>query len=228
MGYAEWGHRMNAIAESRTRRPRYLTEAEVIGSSWEDYFDGTATVWSDLVGAPKTIYWSTSVPAYQAEFDLPFLQARHNWIQRSNVYLLGSNIYGRPITRTEQAKVTVYADYFRDVEWFAPALTDLQIVMNVDPADRESTDPSYAAQALTFFASALPPTTAPPSLSPLNDGGVQAEWHRGGLDVEIVFSPDESESGIFVRDKETGEEQELALDPAAFRALIGDRLRNQQ
>jgi hypothetical protein len=84
--------------------------------------------------------------------------------------------------------------------------------------------PDSILEAMTFLTRALGPKAATPSLAPLNEGGLQAEWHRGGVDVEVIFSPDEDERGIYVRDKHTGEEQELPLDAAAFAALVGDRL----
>lgn len=218
---------MNTIAGSRSGHVRkYLTDDDVIAPSWEAYLDRAATIGSYRIGTPTRIYWSASRPVYHAAFDLPFLRAAHRWVQPSNIYLHGSNLYDEPITQMEHADVTVNADYFGDAEWFTPVLAQLQTVMNVDPADRESTNPVYAIQALAFFAVALMPATAPPSFSPLNDGGLQAEWHRGGLDVEVVFSPEAAESGIFVRDKETGEEDEIPLDAAAFREAVGDRLRN--
>lgn len=54
---------------------------------------------------------------------------------------------------------------------------------------------------------------APPAIVPLPDGGVQLEWHRGGLDVEIAFS--EEEPGVYVEDHDRGESSELPLNEAA-------------
>jgi hypothetical protein len=52
-----------------------------------------------------------------------------------------------------------------------------------------------------------------PAIVPLPDGGVQVEWHRGGLDVEIAFSEDEP--GIYVEDHETGQSFVRSLGEAA-------------
>jgi hypothetical protein len=69
---------------------------------------------------------------------------------------------------------------------------------------------AYASvqDALSFLAQTIEPTTAPPAVVPLADGGVQMEWHQGGLDVEIAFSPNE-EPEMYVADHETGTEWDL-------------------
>jgi hypothetical protein len=124
--------------------------------------------------------------------------------------------------------VVFAADYLENVTWFETTVDQLARLVHLDlevssgrgaPASE-----NCAIDALLFFARALPATAAAPSLSPLNDGGVQAEWHRGGVDVEVTFSPDPDEAGIYIRDKESGEERELPLDVGAFRSAVGDRL----
>jgi hypothetical protein len=113
------------------------------------------------------------------------------------------------------------------VRWLEPTLSRVEHLMALD-VEAAGPDlppaPSSVVDALRFFARALPANAAAPSLAPLNDGGLQAEWHRGGLDVEIVFSTDEDERGVYIREKNTGEERELPLDETAFAAAVGDRL----
>jgi hypothetical protein len=60
-----------------------------------------------------------------------------------------------------------------------------------------------AIDAATFLATVAFPGIAAPSITPLADGGVQVEWHRGGLDIEVVFSDDEA--GICIVDRQGGE-----------------------
>ena len=109
--------------------------------------------------------------------------------------------------------------------WLTPTIDAVEGLMGLrDPTGRDSPPTADSVlHALTFFSRALPSDAAPPSLAPLNDGGLQAEWHRGGLVVEVIFSPDEEERGIYVLDKSTGEEQEYPLDEAAFAGAVGDR-----
>ncbi len=115
-----------------------------------------------------------------------------------------------------------------DSNWLEPTLDriDNLLTLNVEETAGRNVapNPDSVTQALTFLARGLPSGAAAPSLAPLNDGGLQVEWHRGGLDVEVTFSPDESDRGVYVRNKATGEEQEFPLDERAFAAAVGDRL----
>ena len=113
--------------------------------------------------------------------------------------------------------------------WFQPTLMNLvQLQSMTYQASgyerRFQTGTRIVDELFRFLISALGSQAAPPSLAPLNEGGIQAEWHRGGIDVEILFSSDKEERGVYVRDKATGEESEFALDPTAFKDAVGDRL----
>lgn len=132
-------------------------------------------------------------------------------------------------SRTRTPHFLVTADQTTvSATWFKPTISGLGALLGLSPethGDRGiPSDLRQVQNALAFLMLALPADAAPPSLSPLNDGGIQAEWHRGGLDVEIVFSGDEEERGIYVRNKETGAETELPLDARAFGDAVGDRL----
>ena len=50
------------------------------------------------------------------------------------------------------------------------------------------TNPSLVAALLNCLRSAMPPGAKPPIVTPLYDGGVQAEWHTGCASLEIVVS----------------------------------------
>jgi hypothetical protein len=115
-----------------------------------------------------------------------------------------------------------------NVQWLEPTLACVESLLALDASTTLGRDlppsPESVVDTVTFLSRSLLPTAAAPSLAPLNNGGLQAEWHRGGLDIEIVFSADEDERGIYIRDKQTGQEQELPLDVAAFKAAVGDAL----
>lgn len=68
-----------------------------------------------------------------------------------------------------------------------------------------------AIDAAVFLAKVAFPGIAAPSITPLADGGVQVEWHRGGLDIEVAFS--DEEPGIYIADRQGGE-VELPLSEA--------------
>lgn len=74
-----------------------------------------------------------------------------------------------------------------------------------------------ALEAVQFLTKVAYPGIAAPSIVPLADGGLQVEWHRGGLDIEIAFSDDDP--GVFVMDRGNGEPEELPLADAV--AVIG-------
>lgn len=81
-----------------------------------------------------------------------------------------------------------------------------------------------AAAVLTFLQEVMNSETLPPSIVPLEDGGLQIEWHRDGIDAEIEFEPDEPLE-IYIREIQTGEEHEGdAIE--LFRAFaLADRFR---
>jgi hypothetical protein len=127
----------------------------------------------------------------------------------------------------DELRVYVTSQVF-DTTWFRPtleAVSRLRMVTAQASGYGESpTDTKSAASLIGFLSRALDRRAPAPSLAPLSDGGIQAEWHRGGLDVEILVSDDEGESGVYVRDRETGAEQEFPLDVARFREAVSDRL----
>ena len=67
--------------------------------------------------------------------------------------------------------------------------------------------------AILLLLTSSRPKTPPPAVVPTVRGGVQLEWHRGGIDLEIeIQSP--SEIRLFLEDASRGEisEQTLAGD----------------
>jgi hypothetical protein len=74
-------------------------------------------------------------------------------------------------------------------------------------------------EAIEFLTRVAYPGMAAPAIVPLADGGLQVEWHRGGLDIEVTFS--DRESAIYVEDRDDGSELELPL--AAAPRIIAER-----
>lgn len=233
---------MSVIA-SRSRLPRakkYLTQGDVVGPPWENYVVlGTTTAETrpphGFSAASGRAYWSLAFPVYGNAYD-PDIVPQANvgryvtpWsghVQARQDALSWIEPYS-PILQMEHEVVLLNADYFREMNaWLEPTISRLNALVHLGAEldSRESASVDSAMEALTFFALALPATSAPPSVSPLNDGGVQAEWHRGGIDVEVIFSPNADERGIYVRDKATGDEQEIPLDPEAFRSIVSNKL----
>ena len=57
--------------------------------------------------------------------------------------------------------------------------------------DARPTDPAAAANLLLLLASILDDTAPTPIIVPTWRGGVQAEWHTNGVDLEIEVDPTE-------------------------------------
>lgn len=74
-------------------------------------------------------------------------------------------------------------------------------------------DATVAVQAVRFILDHAYPTLPEPAIVPTSDGGIQIEWHRGGVDFEVAIS--DEESTVFVEDTQTGEIEQRPADQAA-------------
>jgi hypothetical protein len=62
-------------------------------------------------------------------------------------------------------------------------------------------DHGRAEVAISFLGRFLERHSEPPAVVPLSDGGLQLEWHSGGVDVEVAFPRDEApEMYVYVLD----------------------------
>ena len=64
-----------------------------------------------------------------------------------------------------------------------------------------------ASQLLVALSTTLLPDSPAPDIGPMWDGGVCAEWHQNGIDLELYVAPDGNATWSF-EDLESGEEQE--------------------
>lgn len=79
-------------------------------------------------------------------------------------------------------------------------------------------DPHCAMAAIRLVLSLLGPSIPTPAIVPLNRGGIQLEWHRRGVDLEIaVQSP--VRYVVAFEEGESGQEMEQAIT-TDFRPLI--------
>ena len=74
------------------------------------------------------------------------------------------------------------------------------------------TNPRLVAELLNILSDLMQHNFRPPQITPLADGGVQAEWHSGGRDLEIVVPADE-EPSYYYFDQASGLEEEAAIEP---------------
>ena len=84
------------------------------------------------------------------------------------------------------------------------------------------TNPRLVAKLLNILSDLMQDDSGSPQITPLADGGVQAEWHHHGKDLEIVV-PAEGEPTYYYFDDATSAEEENDLDPnyASVQGLIG-------
>ena len=74
-------------------------------------------------------------------------------------------------------------------------------------------DASVVMDAVRFLTEVAYPGISNPSIVPLATGGLQIEWHRGGVDVEVIFC--DEDPGLLVLDHDSGDEHELPISDAA-------------
>ncbi len=83
--------------------------------------------------------------------------------------------------------------------------------------DAKPTQPHAAANLLATLAAILDDATPPPAIVPSWRGGVQAEWHRNGIYLEIEADPDGSVEYYFTS---ATEEYEGPVEADNLPALI--------
>lgn len=101
-------------------------------------------------------------------------------------------------------------------EWVLPTaeafaeLLDLQWGWNSYSA--RPIDPQAVEAAGSLLGAVMEQATPPPAVVPTVHGGVQLEWHRNGLDIEIAINPNRPVM-VFASDNRNGEEWEAEWSP---------------
>lgn len=91
-----------------------------------------------------------------------------------------------------------------------------------DSYDAQPTNPHLVANLLNILLDLMHHDDAPPQVTPLADGGVQAEWHSREQDLEIVVTASEPPSYFyFDLAASTQEEADLDANYARVQVLIG-------
>ena len=80
-----------------------------------------------------------------------------------------------------------------------------------DSYDAKATDRENVVRLLNYLSALMQDTSTPPVVTPLSDGGVQAEWHRQNKDLEIVV-PADHPARYYYYNAATEEEEEEDLD----------------
>ena len=108
--------------------------------------------------------------------------------------------------------------------WLAPVFESLASRWGAEAGwDGDSarpTDSHLVAELLNCLFAVMPPLAKPPMTTPLADGGVQAEWHKGEMTLEIVVLSDESPRFYFFDPLGHEEEGRLEDSIEAIRRYI--------
>lgn len=112
-------------------------------------------------------------------------------------------------------------------DWLRPAVARISsltaLARGWDSYDGTPVEAGLAMQAVEFLLNVALFHVPPPAIVPLSDGGLQLEWHEGGVDLEISFSEFEPGSiwriGTMVRRRSCPCAKPLASSKASHRAL---------
>jgi hypothetical protein len=143
-------------------------------------------------------YFSTADRLLVGTFQQPVLAPRkRNYYSRGQAYTIQWQDYGQPLPG-----------------WFDPLMQGfadlLTLQPNWDSNGGGAIDPKVIHYAMNFINGLLGPTSPAPRAVPLSSGGVQLEWHRQGVDLEVVFDPNE-QPYFHLRNRVNGEELEHSL-----------------
>jgi hypothetical protein len=111
--------------------------------------------------------------------------------------------------------------------WFDPLMqgfADLFTLQhNWDSYGAGPIDQRVIHDAMNLIDGLLEPTSPAPRVVPLSSGGLQLEWHRQGIDLEIVFDRD-TQPFFNYRNRVNASESEHTLpqDKALLRSIIGN------
>jgi hypothetical protein len=144
-----------------------------------------------------------------AVFQEPVLTPRtRDYYSRGQAYTVRWQDYGQPLP-----------------VWFDPLMQGFTDLLTLPPDWNSygagAIDRKVIHDALNFINGMLGPTSPVPRVVPLSSGGLQLEWRKQGVDLEIVFDPGEQFS-FYLRNRVNGEESEHALPESAdlLRSII--------
>ncbi len=122
---------------------------------------------------------------------------------------------------------STYAAFDRNLPgWASPVLHSLAERWGARPGwdsyGAQPTNPDLVVKLLNILFDLMQQHYLPPQVTPLTDGGVQAEWHCRGRDLELVVTAGEQPT-YYYGDPSAGVEEEAEINPnyAHVQALMG-------
>lgn len=108
-------------------------------------------------------------------------------------------------------RIVVTTNQHPTPEWVEPTISALIGVQslpdNWNSYGGRKINRDLIRQSLSILEQIMDATSPAPSIVPLDDGGLQFEWHRRQQDLEIAFPADDA-SQYYYRNKVTGVEQD--------------------
>ena len=127
-----------------------------------------------------------------------------------------------------QAYTIEWQDFGQPIPaWFDPLVQGFVDLLTLPPNwnsyQAGTIDSQIVHDAMNFINGVLGPTSPAPRVVPLSSGGLQLEWHRQGIDLEVVF--DRGERPFFYyKDRVKGQESEHSLpeDSSVLSSIIAN------
>jgi len=106
--------------------------------------------------------------------------------------------------------------------WFGPTVQALSELLKLSSGwnsyGARPVDIGLVRSALELMAATMRPDTPPPSVVPTSRGGVQLEWHLGGIDLEVeVLAP--GHFSVAYEDSGDGDDWEAELRGSDLKVL---------
>jgi hypothetical protein len=160
-----------------------LAEAAILSERWL-----SATTLPDVLARPTVMTAAVEQPT-------PVL--RRVVIRKRGLDLLVEVYANHPMSSTFRKSVEAVADL-------------LSLPPGWNSYSAKPIDHQNARQAIRLLAEFLKPNTPPPSVVPTVRGGIQLEWHTGGVNVEIYIESQDDVS-FFAEEAGSGNSSEVPL-----------------
>jgi len=109
--------------------------------------------------------------------------------------------------------------------WVRPAFSKIRELVNLDPGwdshDAESVVADSVFSAVAILNKTMSNATKTPWIVPTVHGGIQIEWHRAQVDLEIEIEPNGTAS-VFYVNEQNGKQIEAPFDVAQVRLLLDE------
>jgi hypothetical protein len=135
---------------------------------------------------------------------------KRTYYSRGQAYTIGWRDFGQPLPA-----------------WFDPLVQGfvdlLTLPPNWDSYQAGTIDSQIVHDAMNFINGVLGTTSPAPRVVPLSSGGLQLEWHRKGIDLEVVFDRGE-QPFFYYRNRVNHQESEHFLPEE--NSLLGSIIAN--